>query len=100
MKYRNSLARYYRIAAANGDYKANVRLQYLLNTGRISTDMPQTEVHNLNEELAKQLPATAYHNLYRVIWMKIMEYVPKRAVICLFEKSGGFRQPGSTIYSG
>ena len=60
----NSLARYYRIAAANGDYKANVRLQYLLNTGRISTDMPQTEVHNLNEELAKQLPATAYYNLY------------------------------------
>ena len=60
----NRLARYYRIAAANGDYKANVRLQYLLNTGRISTDMPQTEVHNLNEELAKQLPATAYYNLY------------------------------------
>ena len=28
----NGLARYYRIAAANGDYKANVRLQYLLNT--------------------------------------------------------------------
>jgi len=26
--------------------------------------MPQTEVHNLNEELAKQLPATAYYNLY------------------------------------
>ncbi|RDE83441.1 DUF6396 domain-containing protein [Aggregatibacter aphrophilus] len=60
----NGLARYYRIAAANGDYKADVRLQYLLNTGRISTDMPQTEVHNLNEELAKQLPATAYYNLY------------------------------------
>ena len=60
----NGLARYYRIAAANGDYKANVRLQYLLNTGRISTDMPQTEVHNLNEELAKQLLATAYYNLY------------------------------------
>ena len=60
----NGLARYYRIAAANVDYKANVRLQYLLNTGRISTDMPQTEVHNLNEELAKQLPATAYYNLY------------------------------------
>ena len=60
----NGLARYYRIAAANGDYKANVRLQYLLNTGRISTDMPQTEVLNLNEELAKQLPATAYYNLY------------------------------------
>ncbi|WP_233118135.1 DUF6396 domain-containing protein, partial [Aggregatibacter actinomycetemcomitans] len=26
--------------------------------------MPQTEVHNLNEVLAKQLPATAYYKLY------------------------------------
>ena len=60
----NGLARYYRIAAMNGDYKANIRLQYLLKSGRISSDMPQTEVHNLNEELAKQLPATAYYNLY------------------------------------
>ncbi|MCX2961808.1 sel1 repeat family protein [Rodentibacter caecimuris] len=60
----NGLARYYRIAALNGDYKANIRLQYLLKSGRISADMPQTEVHNLNEELAKQLPATAYYNLY------------------------------------
>ncbi|WP_288065381.1 sel1 repeat family protein [Rodentibacter caecimuris] len=60
----NGLARYYRIAALNGDYKANIRLQYLLKSGRISADMLQTEVHNLNEELAKQLPATAYYNLY------------------------------------
>ena len=60
----NGLARYYRIAAMNDDYKANIRLQYLLKSGRISSDMPQTEVHNLNEELAKQLPATAYYNLY------------------------------------
>ena len=60
----NGLARYYRIAAMNGDYKANIRLQYLLKSGRISSDMPQSEVHNLNEELAKQLPATAYYNLY------------------------------------
>ena len=60
----NGLARYYRIAAMNGDYKANIRLQYLLKSGRISSDMPQTEVHNLNEELAKQLPVTAYYNLY------------------------------------
>ena len=35
-----------------------------IKSGRISSDMPQTEVHNLNEELAKQLPATAYYNLY------------------------------------
>ncbi|TYA48472.1 SEL1-like repeat protein [Aggregatibacter actinomycetemcomitans] len=60
----NGLARYYRIAAMNGDYKANLRLQYLLKSGRISTKTPQTEVHNLNEALAKQLPATAYYKLY------------------------------------
>ena len=36
----NGLARYYRIAAMNGDYKANIRLQYLLKSGRISSDMP------------------------------------------------------------
>ncbi|KOE65024.1 SEL1-like repeat protein, partial [Aggregatibacter actinomycetemcomitans] len=60
----NGLGRYYRIAAMNGDYKANLRLQYLLKSGRISTAMPQTEVHNLNEVLAKQLPATAYYKLY------------------------------------
>ena len=27
---------YYRIAAYNGDYKANIRLQYLLETGRVT----------------------------------------------------------------
>ena len=85
------LARYYRIAAANGDYKANVRLQYLLNTGRINTDMPQTEVHNLNEELAKQLPATAYYNLYGY-WMRLWSTYRRGRQICLFEKSSGFRE--------
>ena len=58
------MAVYYRIAAANGDYKANVRLQYLLESGRVTSDTPQTDVHELNKLLAKQLPATAYYKLY------------------------------------
>ena len=57
------MAVYYRIAAANGDYKANVRLQYLLDNGRVTSDTPQTDVHELNKLLAKQLPATAYYKL-------------------------------------
>ncbi|TCP93247.1 hypothetical protein EDC44_1222 [Cricetibacter osteomyelitidis] len=60
----NGLARFYRIAALNGDYKANLRLQYLLKSGRISSKFPQTEIHSLNEHLAQQLPATAYYKLY------------------------------------
>ena len=57
-------AGYYRIAAANGDYKANIRLQYLLQSGRVTTQNPKDEVYNLNKQLEKQLPATAYYNLY------------------------------------
>ena len=57
-------AGYYRIAAANGDYKANIRLQYLLQSGRVITQNPKDEVYNLNRQLEKQLPATAYYNLY------------------------------------
>ena len=57
-------AGYYRIAAANGDYKANIRLQYLLQSGRVTAQNPKDEVYNLNRQLEKQLPATAYYNLY------------------------------------
>ncbi|MCW9719128.1 DUF6396 domain-containing protein [Avibacterium sp. 21-599] len=60
----NELLPYYRIAAANGDYKANVRLQYLLETNRALTSTSYDEVHNLNKLLAKSLPATAYYKLY------------------------------------
>ena len=55
---------YYRIAAASGDYKANIRLQYLLQSGRVTAQNPKDEVYNLNRQLEKQLPATAYYNLY------------------------------------
>ncbi|MBN6076042.1 sel1 repeat family protein [Aggregatibacter actinomycetemcomitans] len=54
---------YYRIAAANGDYKANTRLQYLIKDGRVKVKKPQTEVYNLNKLLESQLPATAFYNL-------------------------------------
>lgn len=56
---------YYRIAAANGDYKANVRLQFLLSDGwtRVPDIEAETEVHKLYKMLHKQLPATAYYLL-------------------------------------
>ncbi|WP_241009471.1 SEL1-like repeat protein [Aggregatibacter actinomycetemcomitans] len=55
---------YYRIAAANGHYKANIGLQYLLYTGRVRSENARKEVIQLNEALEKQLPATAYYNYY------------------------------------
>ncbi|MBN6076036.1 sel1 repeat family protein [Aggregatibacter actinomycetemcomitans] len=57
------VAVYYRIAAANGDYKANTRLQYLIKDGRVKVKKPQTEVYNLNKLLEGRLPATAFYNL-------------------------------------
>ncbi|MBN6077995.1 sel1 repeat family protein [Aggregatibacter actinomycetemcomitans] len=55
---------YYRIAAANGDYKANVRLQYLLSSGRIAVGNPWVEIDRLNKQLEKQLPAVAHYKMY------------------------------------
>ena len=61
----DELLPYYRIAAANGDYKANVRLQFLLSDGwtRVPDIEAETEVHKLYKMLHKQLPATAYYLL-------------------------------------
>lgn len=63
----DGLAYYYRIAAANGDYKANVRLQYLLEEGKINSVDSTQEILDLNKELFKQLPATAYYKTYGAI---------------------------------
>ena len=61
----DELLPYYRIAAANDDYKANVRLQFLLSDGwtRVPDIEAETEVHKLYKMLHKQLPATAYYLL-------------------------------------
>ncbi len=57
-------AAYYRIAAANGDYKANVRLQYLLRTGRVNGPNAKKETLKLNDLLMNQLPGTAHYHSY------------------------------------
>ncbi|KMK50406.1 hypothetical protein RO21_12020, partial [[Actinobacillus] muris] len=57
---------YYRIAAANGDYKANIRLQYLLSTNRVRYDGRSNleEEGELSKLLADSLLATAYYKLF------------------------------------
>ncbi|MCH4243023.1 DUF6396 domain-containing protein [Acinetobacter gerneri] len=63
----DKLVHYYRIAAANGDYKANVRLQYLLEEGKVNSPDAIQEAMDLNKALEKQLPATAYYKTYTAI---------------------------------
>lgn len=69
----DSIAHYYRIAAAHGDYRANVRLQYLLEDGKVSSANVAEEIYTLNQELAKQLPATAYYKTYGAIDAGMLE---------------------------
>ena len=61
----DELLPYYRIAAANGDYKANVRLQFLLSDGwtKVPDVEAEAETQKLYKMLHKQLPATAYYLL-------------------------------------
>ena len=61
----DELLPYYRIAAANGDYKANVRLQFLLSDGwtKVPYIEAEAETQKLYKMLHKQLPATAYYLL-------------------------------------
>ena len=61
------MAPYYRIAAANGDYKANLRLQYLLTTNRLKHRGAVEEAVAWNNLLMQQLPATAHYKTYEYI---------------------------------
>ena len=62
-----AMAPYYRIAAANGDYKANLRLQYLLTSNRLKHRGAAEEAVAWNNLLMQQLPATAHYKTYEYI---------------------------------
>ncbi|AET91133.1 Sel1 domain-containing protein [Burkholderia sp. YI23] len=57
----NAAARYYRIAAAHGHYKANHNLQLLVSTGQASSPHAATETIDLAEQLiAADIPGGYY----------------------------------------
>ena len=64
---------YYRIAAAHGDYEANLRLQYLLTSGRLKVKKSDREVVALNDLLMQQLPATAHYLTYQYLQKGILK---------------------------
>ena len=64
---------YYRIAAAHGDYEANLRLQYLLTSGRLKVKKSEEEAVALNNQLMQQLPATAHYLTYQYLLKGILK---------------------------
>ncbi|WP_406850441.1 SEL1-like repeat protein [Chromobacterium phragmitis] len=61
------LERYYRIATANGHYKANLELRQMIGKGQAWTADPVKETLDLTEELIKQGVPGGYYDMARYI---------------------------------
>lgn len=59
----NDVARYYRIAAAFGHYKANHNLQILVSSGMASSPNPEKESIDLAEQLIKAGVPSGYYDI-------------------------------------
>ncbi|WP_333988895.1 sel1 repeat family protein [Burkholderia cepacia] len=59
----NEVARYYRIAAAFGHYKANHNLQILISSGMASSPDPEKESVDLAEQLIKAGVPSGYYDI-------------------------------------
>ncbi|MDE1004902.1 MAG: sel1 repeat family protein [Paraburkholderia fungorum] len=59
----NDIARYYRIAAAYGHYKANHNLQILISSGSASSPDPEKESVDLAEQLIKAGVPSGYYDI-------------------------------------
>lgn len=59
----NSIARYYRVAAAYGHYKANHNLQLLVSEGTASSPDPEKETIDLVEQLVKAGIPGGYYDM-------------------------------------
>ncbi|WP_414143734.1 sel1 repeat family protein [Burkholderia pseudomallei] len=59
----NDVARYYRIAAAFGHYKANHNLQILISSGMASSPDPEKESVDLAEQLIKAGVPSGYYDI-------------------------------------
>ena len=85
---------YYRIAAAHGDYEANLRLQYLLTSGRLKVKKSEEEAVALNNQLMQQLPATAHYLTYQYLLKGILKSKKDGAYVYL-RKAADLGHPGS-----
>ena len=85
---------YYRIAAAHGDYEANLRLQYLLTSGRLKVKKSEEEAVALNNQLMQQLSATAHYLTYQYLLKGILKSKKDGAYVYL-RKAADLGHPGS-----
>ena len=61
------MARYYRIATANGHYKANLELRHMLGAGHAMSEHPVTEILDLTQNLIDRGIPGGYYDMARYI---------------------------------
>jgi len=96
----NDIARYYRIAAAHGHYKANQNLQSLLSEGLADSPNPRSEVVDLAMLLVKQDIPSGYYAVGHYLEIGYGLKQDSESALRYFRKAADLGNPEAQYYVG
>ncbi|UEP31978.1 MULTISPECIES: sel1 repeat family protein [unclassified Burkholderia] len=96
----NDIARYYRIAAAHGHYKANQNLQSLLSEGLADSPDPRSEVVDLAMLLVKQDIPSGYYSVGHYLEIGYGLKQDSESALRYFRKAADLGNPEAQYYVG
>ncbi|MGF6764454.1 hypothetical protein P3T24_004788 [Paraburkholderia sp. GAS33] len=96
----NAAARYYRIAAAYGHYKANHNLQLLVSTGQASSPHAATETIDLAEQLIAAGIPGGYYDMGHYLELGYGVKQDERKARIYFRKAADLGSPEAQAYVG
>jgi hypothetical protein len=96
----NDVARYYRIAAANGHYKANQNLQSLLSDGQTNSPDAPTEAVDLAMQLIEQDVPSGYYDIGHYLETGYGLKQDVEAALRYFRKAADLGSPEAQAYVG
>lgn len=96
----NAVARYYRIAAAHGHYKANHNLQLLVSEGLASSPNPEGESVDLAEQLIKAGVPGGYYDMGHYLELGYGVKQDTGKALSYFRKAADLGSPEAQTYVG
>ncbi|GGA09980.1 hypothetical protein GCM10011408_34240 [Dyella caseinilytica] len=96
----NDIARYYRIAAAYGHYKANLNLQLLVSEGLASSPYPAKETIDLTMQLIAQGVPGGYYDMGHYLELGYGVKQDREAALRYFRKAADLGSPEAQAYVG
>ncbi|WP_230624909.1 sel1 repeat family protein [Burkholderia cepacia] len=96
----DDVARYYRIAAAHGHYKANQNLQSLLSEGLANSPDPRSESVDLAMSLVKQNIPSGYYSVGHYLEIGYGLKQDSEAALRYFRKAADLGNPEAQYYIG